>query len=608
MARQTLIHLHTSDPLKQVPLSGDSAIQLGEIAINYATGKEKIQIKNADNEIVEFLSNDQVKAQIDAAVQSGCDMSGDTTDSITTVYADKKITANLNVDPKAKNALEVTATGVYVADKTEDIAANTAAIEAEKTRAEGVEAGLRTDVDAKVASVTAADKSITIGGTATAPTVKAAISATEGNALSLAADGLMVTIPEEQAYTGKDAITVTDHEIGLKIDANDKVLSQGVDGLKVNLALNFNSATGVITLQGNGEALSTVDLPVESILKSAVVTDKQPSGATGNGPWLVLVFNTSAGDQTQVVDLNKLIDVYTAGNGIAISNNVVSAKIDAASESFLTVGADGIKLAGVQTAINTAKAAAEKTATDAVEALANGAVATNTANISTLSGAVTTNTTNIETISGNVTSNTTKINQVEQDYKAADTQINNKIDEINETLTGETTGFAAQIAANKAAIEAEVTRATGAEQALSTKVTALETTVGDSTKGLVKDVADNKSAITTLNGEESVAGSVKNVAKSYADSAQAAAIAAAAQDATTKANAAQAAATEVANTKIAAITGGSAITATTTTGDTKTTTVNVKLGASANASGAVLSTANGLEIDNSALVINCGEY
>ena len=48
----------------------------------------------------------------------------------------------------------------------------------------------------KVSSVAAGDASITIGGTATEPTVAAKISAAEGNALVLAEDGLKVIIPE----------------------------------------------------------------------------------------------------------------------------------------------------------------------------------------------------------------------------------------------------------------------------------------------------------------------------------------------------------------------------------------------------------------------------
>ena len=48
----------------------------------------------------------------------------------------------------------------------------------------------------KVASVKAADKSITVDGSTTEPTVKVAIASGEDNALELAADGLKVVIPE----------------------------------------------------------------------------------------------------------------------------------------------------------------------------------------------------------------------------------------------------------------------------------------------------------------------------------------------------------------------------------------------------------------------------
>ena len=55
---------------------------------------------------------------------------------------------------------------------------------------------LATEIDNKVASVGAGDTSVTVGGTATAPTVAVKISAAEGNAIALADDGLKVIIPE----------------------------------------------------------------------------------------------------------------------------------------------------------------------------------------------------------------------------------------------------------------------------------------------------------------------------------------------------------------------------------------------------------------------------
>ena len=42
-------------------------------------------------------------------------------------------------------------------------------------------------------------------------------------------------------------------------------------------------------------------------------------------------------------------------NGLQVNNGEVSVKLGEGNESFLTVGADGVKLSGVQDAINAAK-------------------------------------------------------------------------------------------------------------------------------------------------------------------------------------------------------------------------------------------------------------
>lgn len=73
---------------------------------------------------------------------------------------------------------------------------------------------------------------------------------------------------------------------------------------------------------------------------------------------LIFIWNTidlTTGDLKKVeVDVKDLVDTYTPGNGLALENNAFSVKVDGTSESFLTVGADGVKLSGVQTAIDTA--------------------------------------------------------------------------------------------------------------------------------------------------------------------------------------------------------------------------------------------------------------
>lgn len=62
--------------------------------------------------------------------------------------------------------------------------------------------------------------------------------------------------------------------------------------------------------------------------------------------------------KTVEVDVKDLVDTYTAGNGLELTEGIFSIKRDASSEDFLTIGADGIKVSGIQDAIDDAKQAA----------------------------------------------------------------------------------------------------------------------------------------------------------------------------------------------------------------------------------------------------------
>jgi hypothetical protein len=54
--------------------------------------------------------------------------------------------------------------------------------------------------------------------------------------------------------------------------------------------------------------------------------------------------------------LDSLVNIYTGKNGVKVEGYEISGVVDPKSESFLTVGTDGFKLSGVQTAIDTAVA------------------------------------------------------------------------------------------------------------------------------------------------------------------------------------------------------------------------------------------------------------
>lgn len=168
--------------------------------------------------------------------------------------------------------------------------------------------------------------------------------------------------------TDKSGVTGV-KEIALKINANDKILSQTADGLlsTLSLAKVVSPATGMasqyqlVGKDGTTVLGVTIDIPKDQFLKSAefiasaTEADKSIDASVVIGdPYLKFVFQTTGTDTTTYISVKKLVDIYVAGNGINITSNTVSVKIDTSGEAFLTVGTGGLKLSGVQTAINTA--------------------------------------------------------------------------------------------------------------------------------------------------------------------------------------------------------------------------------------------------------------
>ena len=167
-------------------------------------------------------------------------------------------------------------------------------------------------------------------------------------------------------YVGQDAIAVSEGDegektISLKLNTNDKVLTQTTDGLLANINLTWNSANGLKLIGKDGTEIATI--PAADFIKDGMLQNVElkaasvevPVGGVTSGTFLVFTFNTDAGPKVINLNVTSLIDVYTAGDGISVTGKVIAAKLDTSTEAFLTVGADGIKLSGVQAAINTEK-------------------------------------------------------------------------------------------------------------------------------------------------------------------------------------------------------------------------------------------------------------
>ncbi len=166
--------------------------------------------------------------------------------------------------------------------------------------------------EGKVASVSAADRSVTIGGTATAPTVGVAISADEGNALSLAADGLKVTTPKIPEYSLK----------------------------KLDTATTGMSASYQLTKDGTGIG-AVIDIPKDMVVKSGSVQTYEegslPAGVTEAGTYIVLVLNDTA-ETKLYINVGNLIEYVTSGSA---NGDMVFINIDPQTHKVTATITDG---------------------------------------------------------------------------------------------------------------------------------------------------------------------------------------------------------------------------------------------------------------------------
>lgn len=138
------------------------------------------------------------------------------------------------------------------------------------------------------------------------------------------------------------------------IAADDKVLSVSDALISATVSLDYDNENKAIKLYGkNSVELGSVD--ATPFIKDGML-DNVEYNADNNT--LTFTWNTEAGQKEDTVVLSDIIEPYTAGEGLELSGNEFKVKLADGSESFLTVSANGLKLAGVADAIATAKSEA----------------------------------------------------------------------------------------------------------------------------------------------------------------------------------------------------------------------------------------------------------
>lgn len=112
-------------------------------------------------------------------------------------------------------------------------------------------------------------------------------------------------------------------------------------------------------LSQGGVEVGKIDIPKDLVITEGSLVYGTWSGTTfiedpqGRDTAIKLVI---ANQEAPIyINTKDLIDVYDAGNGIEIVDNRVAVKLDPSGEAFLTVSENGLKLDGVQVAIDAAK-------------------------------------------------------------------------------------------------------------------------------------------------------------------------------------------------------------------------------------------------------------
>jgi hypothetical protein len=134
-----------------------------------------------------------------------------------------------------------------------------------------------------------------------------------------------------------------------------------LEGTEFSSELGLSYANNRISLTGiDGEEIAGFD--ASEFVADGVLQDVIYNPTTRD---LIFIWNIVVGTEggeiaykTDTINIGDLVDTYTAGNGLLVNDNEFSIKLATGSESFLSVDTNGLKLTGIQSAIDAAKQAA----------------------------------------------------------------------------------------------------------------------------------------------------------------------------------------------------------------------------------------------------------
>ena len=460
------------------------------------------------------------------------------------------IKVNVKTIEEGADGLKLGADGLYVdlPKTTADISANTKAIADEVTRAKEAEKTNATAINQEVTNREAAINGLNAeikGGAGkfiqSVKEEKGVITAVEAD---LTAAAVAYTNTGDKVIAKATDVSAAIKELDAKVAENKaaeltyktvKLTTEEVTNLS---DANVKEAYKVVSVNKEGTETTVGDIIKiykDSSLVSIDYTEEDDK--KNKGQFLKYVYTLADGtEKTVYVDMSKLVDQAEVENGIQAIDGKLSIKLANGNEAdFLTVDANGLKLSGVQTAINTAKDAVQKNidaevtrakaAEDKIEASVG--LATDGSHVKTTGNY----TSSATTVVGEIAALDTQVKANANAIAAnANTNLNlTKVGGVGKVITtvsqtnGQVSATAIDLVASAVTrtATADVTGKT-VEAALSELATAIKAEANarkDSDTTISGNVTTNTNAIATLNGEETAAGSVKHTAKGYADTA-----------------------------------------------------------------------------------------
>lgn len=166
----------------------------------------------------------------------------------------------------------------------------------------------------------------------------------------------IVTAEDKKAIIDLDTTYAKKADVDKSIkDLSDSIAAGGVNAV-VSLAENSSTAyaKSYVLSQGNKQ-IGTINIPKDMVvssgsLKSVTSANDPYTGAKVGDKYIDLVIANSTSEHIYI-PVSDLIDTYLAGDGLTLENSKFSIKKDATSESYLTVSADGVKVSGIDSAL-----------------------------------------------------------------------------------------------------------------------------------------------------------------------------------------------------------------------------------------------------------------